>query len=61
MLTKKSQGQIQMVTNIGVAKIEENAQGSHVIQKQHWFMNLMGGGGWNDKPPLGDVCQQNGF
>ncbi|XP_004505405.1 agamous-like MADS-box protein AGL80 [Cicer arietinum] len=72
-LVKNSQGQAQlaplpMVTNIGMTKIEEKAQGSHghvldmnmdVMQKQHWFMNLLDDDG--DTPPLGDVSHQNGF
>lgn len=81
-LTKNGQGQPQMVaptmvTNNGVAKIEDNGQGSSsnghgnhvldmnmdVMQKQHWFMNLMnhGSGGGDEATPLGDVNHQNGF
>ncbi|CAK8566676.1 unnamed protein product [Lathyrus sativus] len=78
MLSKNGQGQGQsqmvastMVTN-GVPKIEDVAQGSHgghvldmnmdVMQKQHWFMNLMNNSGGDEAPPpLGDVNQQNGF
>lgn len=59
----------------GVAKIEEKAQGSShghqqqqgldinmdVMQKQHWFMDLMNSGGGDEALPLGDVNHQNGF
>ncbi|KAJ1398151.1 hypothetical protein SESBI_31266 [Sesbania bispinosa] len=53
-----------------VAKIEENVQGSHgqgfdmnmdVMQKQHWFMNLMNSGGADETMPLGDLNHQNSF
>ncbi|XP_058752348.1 agamous-like MADS-box protein AGL80 [Vicia villosa] len=76
MLSKNGQGQSQMVaptmvTN-GVAKIEDIGQGSQgghvldmnmdVVQKQHWFMNMMNNSGGDEAPPpLGDVNQQNGF
>ncbi|XP_057430539.1 agamous-like MADS-box protein AGL80 [Lotus japonicus] len=59
-----------VVTDI-VAKIEERSpEGNHgqgldmnidVMQKQHWFMNLMNSGGGDEALPLGDVNHQNGF
>ncbi|XP_057444194.1 agamous-like MADS-box protein AGL80 [Lotus japonicus] len=72
VLTKKngqSQAQIQMVapapapapvvTDV-VAKIEE-MNIDDVMQKQHWFMNLMNSSGGDQALPLGDVNHQSGF
>jgi hypothetical protein len=72
----QGQGQTQMVvapTMVanGVPKIEENGQGSHgqhvldmnmdVMQKQHFFMNLMNNSGGDQAPPMGNVNPPNGF